>query len=171
MLYMEEESASINAASDRALAEERWNYQSALPHVSLALGERDLFANSGAASDAAARKHRRIRKFFDILAQLPQKHIVHDTAVGLQLPESINENEWLYIADGTESFAAFNRFMSDIFTPFDRVSLSGLHGREDATSEAKATAQHMRGYGDHMRESTSGFYGEAASALHGASPG
>ena len=29
---------------------------------------------------------------------------MHDTAIGLQLPESINENEWIYVAPDGEKW-------------------------------------------------------------------
>lgn len=251
MLYMEEESQNINSAMDRTLAEERWHYQSALPHVGLTIGARELFKSMGSATrqirkmaiipaaphqimiddggwisdfgvadhkteqtftrvaanplrnqyavhegryqfsaldcgrkivitcvgegsgtnqSESEKKHLLTQQFFNILSQLPQKHIVHDTVVGLQLPESINEHEWLYLAEGTETFGAFNQFLSDIFTPFNRMNLSRLHGRETAGSEVKPSAQHMRSYGDHMRESTSGFYRDAALSLYGMTP-
>ena len=38
----------------------------------------------------ADRRQRLSKHFFKILGLLPQNHIVHDTAIGLQLPESNN---------------------------------------------------------------------------------
>ena len=245
MLYLEEQSGTINLASDKVLAEEKWDFRTALPHIGATLGARDLFwpvtakvlklkanytisfevpeiiipnwlkdhgvhdvqtglpfpAETGvparhhysvrkgcyrfAAEDAGRdvtlhytvannepgqerglspdeRKHRLARKFFDVLNLLPQKHIVHDTAVGLQLPESINENEWIYTAPGDETLGVFHGFLKDIFAPFDKISLSGLNGHEDAKPEVKASVQHMRGYGDRMNADSDAFYAKLA---------
>ena len=43
MLYLEEQSEKLNIALDAALQEERWDYQTALPHIGVTLGARDLF--------------------------------------------------------------------------------------------------------------------------------
>jgi len=244
MLYLEEQSESINKAMDAALAAESWDYQDALPHVGVTLGARDLFrpidatvrqtkqniiippaphivptsrlegwvhdlgivdadyaqpfmhvarkpeageyriqngvyhfAKADAGRDVtltymhnasgqgqprklsqSERKHQLAKQFFDILDLLPQKNIVHDTAVGLQLPESINENEWIYVTQSDETFACFNRLLTDLFSPFDDMSMSALDGREDAKSEVKSMAQHLRGHGDRLTPDADQFY-------------
>jgi hypothetical protein len=237
MLYLEEQSVNINEGHSEALAAGQWDYRTALPHIGVTLGARDLFrpvdggmrpqrknifitpgpckiagwtcdlgvtdaatgevftavktapktgqysASQGAYIFASAdngrevtvsfmgsgggtagklsdseRKHKLARRFFDILSLLPQNHIVHDTAVGLQLPESINENEWIYLAQGEDTLRAFNGLLSDLFSPFDKVSLSGLNERADAGPEIKATVQHMRGYGDRLTPEADRFY-------------
>ncbi len=245
MLYLDEQSEAINAACDQTLAEEKWDYRTALPHIGVTLGARDLFrplrakthrrketcvipaAPQGvhvpgwlidhgvtdarnalpfarvtsapgrhqyvvvqghyhfAAEDAgqdiiidatiiagkdgeppvvnaAQRRHEHARLFFDVLGLLPQKHIVHDTAVGLQLPEAINENEWIYVSPGDETLGVFNNFLKDIFAPFDKISLSGLHERADAGKEIKASSHHMRSYGDRMTAESDAFYASLA---------
>jgi hypothetical protein len=130
----------------------------------MTLGARDIFRPIKLAGAASTSEHKHVlaKHFFDILTELPNKHIVHDTAVGLQLPESINENEWIYLAPEDKTVACFNRLLGDLFTPFDKMSLSGLDGRADARSEVKTTSQHMRGYGDHTTSGAVQFYGEAA---------
>ena len=244
MLYLEEQSEGINRTNDAMLAAEKWNYQTALPHVGVTLGARDLFrpvdgvtykikenvtlpenpnplsvthtpswvddegvfdaetnqplnrvkskpaqnqyavdngiyrfastdagreliisysysaSRSGKPKkiEASELKHKFAQQFFDILSLLPQNHIVHDTAVGLQLPESINENEWIYLAPEDKTFACFNRLLTDLFKPFDGMSLSKLDGREDAKSEIKSASQHMRGYGDRLTPESEQFY-------------
>lgn len=164
MLYLEEQSEGINAAVDKVLAEERWDYQTALPHIGVTLGARDLFAGrtAQAAQSAAGRKHKLAGQFFDILSLLPQKHIVHDTAIGLQLPESIAENEWIYLAESDQTLRAFNALLGDLFSPFDKVKLSGLHERATASSEIKPSVQHMRGYGDRLTPESERFHRDAA---------
>jgi len=128
-----------------------------------------LRKSSGAASPAENR-HRLARHFFDILSVLPQKHIVHDTAIGLQLPESIAEHEWIYLAAGDMKLGAFNSLLNDLFAPFDGISLGGLNGRAGAGREIKSSVVHMRSYGDHMHADRAGFYRDAAASLHAAQP-
>jgi len=243
MLYLEEQSERINAAHDQCLRDEKWDFQTALPHVGCTLGARDLFrphtaapqsvsvkGESGlipaaphcvtvehaanwaedlgvrdpatdkpftrvvgnpqagqycvaqgiyqfAARDAwrevsisyryatggeklsdAGRTHRLARYFFDILGLLPQSHIVHDTAIGLQLPESNAENQWLYIARDGEKVGDFVRLMDNLFAPFNKMSLSELDGRADAAPEVKAMVGHMQGYGDRLNAGADQFY-------------
>jgi hypothetical protein len=248
MLYLEDQSLSINDQHDMNLAAECWSMQNALPHVGMTLGARDLFKPVGggirpatttiivppsphcitlenwvahigttdtatgeplrymatypiadsfsfqngiyqfAAGDEgrtlditylrrrteteqhdrrtlSEKRHQLAQTFFDLLEQLPQNHIVHDTAIGLQLPEMINENEWLYIPESDESLYAFNRLLSDVFRPFDMLSMSKLDGRDDARSEVKPTTQHMRGYGDRMTPGAAEFQRQMAAFM------
>jgi len=238
MLYLEGQSQAINAVLNKKLNEERWDYRTALPHIGVTLGAKDLFrpvrggkqlkkviaipsaphrvtvdtwmndagvrdAETGrsffrvnaspevgqytveagiysfAAADegrdiaifyvpvsradglnisSAEHTHKRARYFFDILALLPHRHIAHDMAVGLQLPDANAENEWIYLAEGENTLRAFNSLMADLFSPFDGVSLSGLHGRENAEAEIKASVQHMRGYGDRLNADADKFF-------------
>ncbi|MDP9127991.1 MAG: hypothetical protein M3N08_07020 [Pseudomonadota bacterium] len=164
MLYLEEQSAAVNKAIDRVIADERWDYQTALPHVGLTVNARNLFASltSKTTPSEAGRKHKLIGHFFDILSLLPQKHIIHDTAIGLQLPESIAEHEWIYLAEGEMTLRAFNVLLGDLFRPFDKVSMAGIDGRADASAEVKSTVQHMRGYGDRLTDDSDKFYRDAA---------
>lgn len=69
--------------------------------------------------DSEERKVKLAEHFFSILGQLPQEHIIHDTAIGLQLPELISENEWIYIAPGDKTLQSFNSLLKDLFEPFD----------------------------------------------------
>jgi len=241
MLYLEEQSEKLNASLDAALQKEKWNYQTALPHIGVTLGARDLFRPSagmkaitvknenclipsapheiavvnaahwlddlgvadattdkkyarvkanplpgqyvakagvyrfnpadawkevlisyrygvGQPLSGAERQHRLSQYFFKILGMLPQNHIVHDTAIGLQLPESINENQWIYIAQDGEKVGDFVRLMDDLFAPFNKMSLSELDGRADAKPEIKPTVSHMQGYGDRLRPDSDQFY-------------
>ena len=163
MLYLEEQSRDASKRNSEALASGTWDFMEALPHVGLTLGARDLFKPIKTENlSASERKHQHARQFFDILGLLSQDHIVHDTAIGLQLPESINENEWIYLAQPEDTLRAFNGLMTDLFSPFDGVSLSGLHERPDATSEIKSTVQHMRGYGDRLTPDADRFYRDLA---------
>jgi hypothetical protein len=238
MLYLEEQSGQMNEKNDRLLAKKTWSYQTALPHVGVTLGARDLFrpihgdavrkatislfvpmrgclimkgwvndlgvtdtasgqtfssvkstpaseqyhvehgtycfaaadigrdvtlccncrGGSGETLSPAEHKHKLARHFFDILSLLPQNHIVHDTAIGLQLPESIAENEWIYTAPGEETLGAFNHLLNDLFKPFDGISLGRLHERVQAESEIKTAAQHMRNHGDRLTPEADRFY-------------
>ncbi|MFY9288651.1 MAG: hypothetical protein WAO98_09145 [Alphaproteobacteria bacterium] len=169
MLYLEEQSASIDQANDALLAADNWDFQNALPHISVTLGSRDLFRpiKAGARLNAADRNHKLSQQFFEILKLLPQKHILHDTAVGLQLPEMINEQEWIYVTQAEHSMRSFNTLLTDLFSPFDGISMSALDGREDAKPEIKRTTQHMRSYGDRLTPESDQFYRDlAALTLH-----
>lgn len=164
MLYLEEQSEEVNAAMDKKLAQEKWDYQTTLPHIGMTLGAGDLFRPTTPSAKQAALLHRQklAQHFFDILGLLPQRHVVHDTAIGLQLPESIAEQEQTYIAAGDETLRAFNLMLNDLFSPFDGVSLGALHEREGAGAEIKASTQHLRGYGDRLTTETDGFYRQMA---------
>jgi hypothetical protein len=162
MLYLEEQSEAANTENDAHLSEGKWDYRDALPHVGMVLGAGDLFRPDKAQKPA----HKQARRFFDILNLLPQKHILHDTAIGLQLPEANSENEWIYIAPSDETLGAFNHLLSDLFDPFNGLSLSRLNGHDHAGSEIKASTLHMRSYGHPLSEGDMAFYRAAAHALH-----
>ncbi|HUY68784.1 MAG TPA: hypothetical protein VMV79_05740, partial [Alphaproteobacteria bacterium] len=178
MLYLEEQSARANEGNAVKLCAEEWDYRTALPHIGVTLGARDLFrpaekkrkrskgkrdgGSGGAPFSAADRRHALAQQFFAILGLLPQNHIRHDTAIGLQLPEMTGERNWVYIVREGETFGDFTRLMDDLFAPFDGVSLGVLHGREDAGSEIKSTVTQMQGYGDRLRPEADGFYRRAA---------
>ena len=161
MMFLEEQSEFINHTMDVALIEERWDVYHVLPHLGVYLGARDLFsshANIQQDLKETDRKHILSRIFLDIVNQLPTNHIVHDIAVGLQLPELINENEWIYLPEGVDKLYVFNNLMLDLFRCFDGISLSRLDGREDAGSEPKTTMSHMRSYGDRMTPENKQYY-------------
>ncbi|MDE1900427.1 MAG: hypothetical protein KGI37_02140 [Alphaproteobacteria bacterium] len=178
MLYLDDASAEASAAHAAELAAQKWDFRHALPHVGMVLGARDLFLPDGQDDGAeekprrkkkgegdTQRAHRRARKFFDILGALPQNHIVHDTAIGLQLPELNGENEWNYIAASDETLNAFSRALNCLFDCFNGVSLSRLHQRGDAHSETKSSTFHMRSYGHPLNDRDLVFYRGAALAL------
>ena len=161
MLYLDTQSDAVNTKIDEKLAAALWDYRVELPHVGMVLGASDLFTPEKAKS----RAHKQARQFFDILTQLPQNHILHDTAIGLQLPELSGENQWNYIASPEETLGAFNRVLNDVFDKFNHISLGRLHERADATDEIKASTLHLRGYGDHLNDH-SHFYRGASLALN-----
>lgn len=158
MLYLDEASAKAKAEDSRRIEEGRWDFRTALPHVGMVLGAETLFGRQRPSNYRA-------RKFFEIINALPQKHIVHDTAVGLQLPESNAENEWPYVAASDETLASFNLALSHLFDKFNGVSLSKLQGREQARDEVKSSVIHMRSYGHPLSEANLAFYRDAALSL------
>jgi hypothetical protein len=184
MLYLDQQSDQANAETDALLANAKWDYRAELPHVGMVLGAGDLFGITGIDKDddkcgdggktggsgrslpKRLRIHKQARRFFDILNQLPQQHIVHDTAIGLQLPELNGENEWNYIASPDETLGAFNRVLSDLFDKFNGISLSRLNGHDDAHAEIKSSTLHMRSYGHPLTESSAKFYRNASFALN-----
>ena len=192
MLYLEQNSDQANAENDAHLAAQKWDYRQDLPHVGMVLGAGELFkrfsevedlddededydyrkrrkkggGTGGSARVQAARKHKQAREFFKILGLLPQNHIVHDTAIGLQLPELNGRNQWNYIASPDETLGAFNRVLNDLFDKFNGISMSRLQGCDDGHSEIKSSTYHMRSYGDHLNESSNKFYRSASLALN-----
>ncbi|MBV8548527.1 MAG: hypothetical protein JO126_03620 [Alphaproteobacteria bacterium] len=163
MLYLEEQSQAESETQKQELAKGTWDFRTALPHIGATLGAKDLFrpVHEGSTS-AADHRHMLSRLFFNIMGQIPTSHIVHDVAVGLQLPDMIAENEWIYLPLDEHKLSSFNRLLSDIFSPFDTLSLSKLDGRADAQSEVKATMQHMQGYGDRLTHQADRFYSDLA---------
>lgn len=155
-MYLEEQSIARNAASDRILQEGNWDWREALPHIGATFNARRLFKPADTES-ASGRRYHMAQDFFEIISALPNRHIVDDTAVALELPTATEEGEWIYIPLPGESYQSFNRFMSDVFGPFDGVSLSALDGRDGAGREVKACSQHMRGYGDRFNDSADHF--------------
>jgi hypothetical protein len=164
MLYLDHESAAESAINHLQLAQGIWDYRHDLPHVGMVLGAGDLFRRKKSKGEGD-KQAMRARQFFDIVNQLPQNHIAHDTAIGLQLPELNGENQWNYVASPDETLAAFNRVLGDIFDKFNGISLSHLHGREDATSEIKSSTLHMRSYGHPLRGEDLNFYRNASLSL------
>ena len=140
MLYLDTQSEDANAKIDAKLTSARWDYREQLPHVGCVLGSDDLFRPEKTKS----RAHRQARQFFDILNVLPQNHIVHDTVIGLQLPELNGVHQWNYIASPDETLAAFNRVLGDLFDN---------------------SVFHLRGYGDRLTENHESFYRSASLAL------
>jgi hypothetical protein len=180
MLYLDAQSDEENALNDTKLATHTWDYRNDLPHIGMVLGARDLFQptleeeqekkrkgkkDGSSGASAIAKKHKLAKQFFEILNTLPQSHIVHDTAIGLQLPELNGENQWNYIASPDETLAAFNRVMGDLFDKFNGLSLSRLHEHVGAYAETKASTFHMRGYGHPLRESDLQHYRNSSLAL------
>lgn len=153
MLYLESESDAANAQADARLAAEKWDFRAALPHVGMVLGARDLFAQDrnngkgrkGKGGSSDARRFGLARQFFDVLNLLPQSHIVHDTVIGLQLPELNGVHQWNYIASPDETLAAFNRVLGDLFDN---------------------SVFHLRGYGDRLTENHESFYRSASLSLN-----
>ncbi|MGB9154532.1 MAG: hypothetical protein WCD70_15760 [Alphaproteobacteria bacterium] len=141
MLYLDTQSDDANAKIDEKLAAGAWDYRAQLPHIGCALGADDLLCPP----KTRGRDHKQARAFFDTLGLLPQKHIAHDTVIGLQLPELKGVNQWNYIASPDETLAAFNRVLGDLFD---------------------GHTFHLRGYGDRLTESHDSFYRGAALSLH-----
>jgi hypothetical protein len=182
MLYLDEQSGQTNSESDARLAAGQWDFRDQLPHVGMVLGAQSLFKRENIEeeteedpivrkrtkrkSGGSVRQLRHAQRFFDIISHLPQQHIVHDTAIGLQLPELNGENEWNYIASSDETLGAFNRVLGDLFDKFNHVSLSRLNGHADAHAEIKSSTYHMRGHGHPLTESALRFYRGAALALN-----
>jgi len=156
MLYLDEQSAAMSGERRLQLRTEQWRCADALPHVAMALGERALFAKG---NDQRARNMS--ESFFRLLEMLPRRHIVHDVAVGLSLPEAVAQKNWVYIAAGENQFAQFHTALGTVFRGFDAVTLSGM-----PEQGVKPTMHHMRGYGDRLSPAAEAADRAAALALH-----
>lgn len=164
MLYLEEQSQAETEAQRQDLAQGLWDYRTALPHVGVTLGAKNLFrpVREGSTSPADQR-HRLSQLFFDVVGQIPANHVIHDVAVGLQIPDLIAENEWIYSPLGENQVHRFHRLLSDLFSPFDGVSSAALDGREDDLwSGVKSTMGHMQGHGDRLTQDAHQFYTDLA---------
>lgn len=156
MLYLDEQSAAITGDHRQQLRAAQWRCADALPHVAMALGERALFSRG-----ENQRGRAMTEGFFRVLGLLPQRHIVHDVAVGLSLPEAVAQKNWVYIAAGENQFTQFHTALTTVFQGFDHVSLSGM-----PEQGVKATMHHMRGYGDRLTPAAEAADRAAACALH-----
>jgi hypothetical protein len=126
-LYLSEMSEQANEGNHTALQSGSWSLASAIPHITRTLGARRLFRPE---RETLAEK-----TFFELLEKIPASHIVHDTAIGLVLPDATKEKNWCYIAQGENTFAMFQNTMTTVLGGLDR---------------AMATMRHMRGYGDRL---------------------
>lgn len=150
-MYLEEQSSKRNSDADSAIREGRWDWRDALPHIGATFNARRLFKPLDPDS-RAGRRHKFAQDFFELVGGLPSSHIVDDTAVALELPSATAEGEWIYLPSLDESYQCFNRFMDNVFSPFNGISLAALDGREGAGPEIKACSVHMRGYGEGLRQ-------------------
>jgi hypothetical protein len=143
MIYLDAHSAQATVEQRQALRSGGWQWEQALKHVAQSLQGAAIF-NRRSRQDALQ------RRFFEILSLLPQRHVAHDVALGLTLPEAAKQLSWIYLAKGEHKAHAFQQALTDVFRGFDHINLGRLQGRADAPSEVKATMGHLRGYGDHV---------------------
>lgn len=134
-LYLSEMSEQINQHNHSAIWKTDWHFASALPHVAATLGARRLFRPE--------KETLKEKIFFDILERLPSRHIMHDTAVGLVLPDASKEKNWTYIAQRENQFRLFQQAITDIFSNLDKE---------------RAVMSHMRGYGDRLSPANDAHY-------------
>ncbi len=126
-LYLSEMSERASALNATALQQRTWSCEDALPHIIQTLSAKSLFKPE---KETLAEK-----TFLALLKKLPPHHIVHDTAIGLVLPDATKEKNWIYCAARENTFAAFQTAMTTV--------LGGL-------DQSMATMRHMRGYGDRL---------------------
>lgn len=136
-LYLGEPSEAANAIFDQTLAQNTWSCADALPHIAMAIGERRLFKPHKQTIEELA--------FFDIMQRLPSKHIVHDTAIGLALPDATKEENWIYLPSGEHRATAF----------FNALG----------ATMGEMIVHHMRGYGQRLTPQAADFQRQAAHKL------
>lgn len=133
-LYLNELSEQANTKNARDLGANRWCLQNNLEHVALSLASKRLYKPE---KETLAEK-----TFFELMEKLPSHHLIHESGVGLQLPEATKEKNQVYIAKGENQLWRFQQAITTVFENLD-------------TSRALMT--HMRGYGDQMKEGFSGW--------------
>ena len=141
-LYLDELSEHETKRATELLKHQTWNYETALPHIVKALGERQLFQPH--------KMNQKEKLFFEILQRLHKNHIVNETAVGLVLPDAKKVKNWTYIPDEENRFTAFH---------------STINSALRNVGEDMAVMKHMRGYGDHMHASIRPFNKQALQIL------
>jgi len=151
IMYLQEESDIQNKANQQRIQNNEWNWKTDLPHIASVLGSEQVM-NFHKMNEDKIKQNKLGRQFFNVIEKLPQNHIVHDTAIGLQLPELIGENQWIYLVSAEESFASFCTALNFIFDKFDHISMSHLHDLPNGKSEVCPTTLHMRSYGDRLNE-------------------
>ncbi len=136
-LYLGEASQKASAAQKECLDQENWSCADALPHITMTLGAHALYKRGKETTEE--------KVFFDILERLPARHIVHNMAIGLALPDKTKEKNWVYVADGEKRAGAF-------FSALDKTIGTMIN-------------HHMRGYGDRLTPKASAWQRQAAHAL------
>lgn len=126
-LYLDELSQKGCTLFAKELDEGKWCYAEALPHVALTLKARKLYKPE--------RQNTKEETFFKILDLLSPRHIMHDTAIGLVLPDASKEKNWVYIASRESQFLTFQQTLTTLFENLD---------------QERAVMCHMRGYGDRL---------------------
>jgi len=124
-LYLSEMSEQGTAYFTASLNTGKWSLDEALPHVAQTRTARSLFKPE--------KETLREKTFFDILDKLSNRSVLHETAIGLVLPDASKEKNWVYIAQRENRFQAFQQAITTVFENLD---------------EDRAVMTHMRGYGD-----------------------
>lgn len=125
-LYLAEQSEEASAAQTALLEKNLWAMETALPHVAMVLGEKHLFKPQ--------KQTREEEAFFEILAKLPSRHVLHDVAAGLALPDAAKEKNWVYLAKGEHKPAAFFAALGDTMGTMIQHSPRG-HGDRSVSSQ------------------------------------
>jgi len=141
-LYLNELSDKANALNDADLRASRWCVENNLEHIALTHATKLLYKPE---QETLAE-----RTFFRILEKLPSRHIIHESGVGLQLPEATKEKNQVYVAKGENQLWRFQQAITTVFENLDKT---------------RATMTHMRGYGDHMRQGFSEWQRQSLASL------
>jgi hypothetical protein len=192
MLYLEEQSAEMTGSCAEALRKGTWDYTHELPHVAVTLGSMRMFSRQRVFNEEGedcgenkesgkkkgggdawgakgfARKvsqEKLSQHFFHILGLLPQRHVVHDVAVGLTLPEASKQKNWVYIAEEGCTYHEFQQAMANAFRAFDHISLDALSERPGKTRDEMPLMHHMSGYGDRLNADSENYYRGMASQM------
>jgi len=141
-LYLSELSEKQSQMNAEMLDAGSWCIENNLEHIATTMAAKRLYKPE---KETLAE-----RTFFSILGSLPHHHVIHDNAVGLQLPESTKEKNQVYVAKGENQLWQFQQAITTVFQNLDKD---------------RAVMTHMRGYGDHMIQGHSERQRESLRAL------
>lgn len=124
--YLNELSNAAKTLKQYDLHRPEWSCADALPHIAQSLAEKKLFKPRNYSAEEEV--------FFDLLERLPAKHIEHDAAVGLALPDASKNKNWTYIAAGENRPMAFFNAIGDVMGEKiqHQMRSGGTHIRPDA---------------------------------------
>jgi len=143
-LYLSELSEQANTLHERAINANEWCLEHNLEHIAMTMKAQRLYKPE---KETLAE-----RTFFQILDRLPSHALIHDTAVGLQLPESTKEKNQVYVAKGENQLWRFQQAITTVFENIDKT---------------RAVMTHMRGFGDQMIQGFSDWQRQSLAALKG----
>lgn len=180
MLWLEEVSAMMREKMTDMIVQRNWDFREILPHVGMTLGAMDLFDRGQAVAGVGGKvkpapspgklKAQLARLFLEAIAKPAREGAVdHDVVVGLKLPQLAGNHHWVYIPPGGMEVHGFQRALTDAFSKFDHVSMSGLQGDGigPGRSEVKATIGHLGGYRHRLTAGADAHYRDMAKFAFG----
>lgn len=154
MLWLNDLSAALNQDMLLTIQQARWEPEARLPEVYSALASAGLLDDGQIALPARAAARRRAllaARFLDQVGAIAHTHLMPDdllrsisdtVAVGHVLPQQQDRNVWHSYELG-DDISGFQRLLTNVFRPFDGVSLKGLQTGDHTCREIKTSIGHM----------------------------